>query len=169
MHRSAVLIGLPTSGKSTLGRLAAARLNMAFCDTDDLLAARVGMPLEAFLHTHGPTRFTEEEEAVCATLHLKTPTLVATGGSVVYSAKGMANLARQGRIIYLHMTPSELQRRLAVAPSRALLVPPGESWDDVVAQRMNLYARYAQATVMCEGPQVESALPQLLDILEKSL
>lgn len=91
-----ILIGMPSSGKSTLGRQLAARLGYAYLDTDDVIKRRNGCQLQDILDRDGMDVFKQrEEEAVCSVQAAHT--VIATGGSVVYSPRAMAHLHTLGR------------------------------------------------------------------------
>jgi shikimate kinase len=157
-----VLIGMPTSGKSTLGRMLAHHYAVPFTDTDDILAHQQGMKLETFLATHGPDVFQKAEEQAVLSLICGQPTVIATGGSVVHSPLAMAHLKGLGRVVYLFLTAEQLQRRMAIAPSRALFIPHGHTWQDVVQERLNLYATYADATIPMDYDTPEQGFAALL-------
>ena len=85
---SIVLVGMPGSGKSTLGRLLANELQMPFADTDLFIEGKCGTSLQEYLDTHGYLELRQLEEAVILE-HALPETVVSTGGSVVYSDKAM--------------------------------------------------------------------------------
>lgn len=96
-----VLIGMPGSGKSTLGRLLAVRTGKPFADSDTLLAARVGMTTAAYMTSHGEEAFRREETAVLRELAAKTGCIIATGGGAVTRRENIQALRRNGRLVFL--------------------------------------------------------------------
>ena len=95
-----ILTGMPSCGKSTLGRMLAKDLGYDFIDTDDVIIERNGCPLKDILDNEGLDGFIRrEEEAVCSVN--ASHTVIATGGSVVYSPKAMEHLKSLGKIVYL--------------------------------------------------------------------
>lgn len=149
--RALTLIGMPACGKSTVGHILAQHLGWDFVDTDDLLTQWVGKPLPVFLETYGPERFRQEEESTILSMDVTHPAVVATGGSVIYSPAAMEYLATLGPVVYIELTPEEVEARLMKAPHRALAIPEGQTWDELMKERMTLYSRYATHTVHSEG------------------
>ena len=88
MKRNYILIGLPTAGKSTLGVVLAKTLGYDYLDTDLLIQKREGCRLEETIRRIGDEAFLDLEAEVCSSLQPEH-TVVATGGSVIYSEKSM--------------------------------------------------------------------------------
>lgn len=136
-----ILIGMPASGKSTLGVMLAKLLGYDFLDTDLLLQKRVGRHLQALLE-EGADRFKAlETEALLSVACERT--VIATGGSAVYSARGMAHLATLGRVVYLSLPLSEVKARLSDLSTRGVVMEKGETLDTLYATRTALYEKYA--------------------------
>lgn len=137
-----ILIGMPASGKSTLGVMLAKLLGYDFLDTDLLLQKRAGRHLQTVLDEEGAERFKAlETEALLSVACEKT--VIATGGSAVYSARGMAHLATLGRVIYLSLPLSEVKSRLCDLSTRGVVMEKGETLDTLYATRKALYEKYA--------------------------
>lgn len=144
------LIGLPATGKSTVGGVLAERLGLRFVDTDALMADAAGMALDAFWEQHGVAAFSALEERVVCGLQVEDA-VIATGGSVVYSAPAMARLKALGRVVYLALDDAVWQARYNEAAARKVVVPEGMSWEAMVAERQQLYLDYADIVVDCGG------------------
>ena len=158
-----ILIGMPSAGKSTLGVLAAKALGMDFLDTDILLQSLQGEKLQSLLGLHGLDAFLQMEEAAVLSLD-KENTVIATGGSVVYAPLAMHHLQTLGRIVYLHVSFEELQRRLGNASNRGIAIREGQTLQDLYRERCPLYERYAQVTVRHEpGQDMHRMLMRLLE------
>ena len=145
-----VLIGMPGAGKSSVGVLLAKRLGYHFVDTDLLLQVAAQRRLQEIITSQGLAAFMAlEEQAVCRL----TPqhTVVATGGSVVYSSAAMTHLQQIGRLVYLDLPLATLQQRVWNMDSRGLVIDPGESFADLYARRTPLYRHYAELTIPCGG------------------
>ena len=96
-----VLIGLPTSGKSTVGVVLARYLGMGFTDTDLVIQSAWGQRLSGIIAAQGPGGFLRAEEKVLTELEADN-TVIATGGSVVYSDRAMAHLKRNAVTVPFH-------------------------------------------------------------------
>lgn len=156
MPAVATLIGFPTSGKTTVGALVAQQSGRDFLDTDLLLQQTLDEPL-ADLVRRSKAEFRQREDDVVCALMPTQPAIVSTGGSVVYSDRAMQHLTSLGPVVYLQVGMDELARRLATAPTRAIVVPDGQTWDDVLRQRHQLYSRYASVVVPSIGTPQQTA------------
>jgi shikimate kinase len=146
--RNIILIGMPASGKSTIGRLLADRLARPFMDTDDLIEARFGLPLQEIVDQKGRQGFFQAEETAVLSVHCQSH-VIATGGSVVYSSQAMDHLKRIGIIVYLELALAELKKRLSNFQSRGILKGPGQSLEDLFLERQTLYTKNAQVKIPC--------------------
>lgn len=140
-----ILIGMPASGKSTLGVMLAKMLGYDFLDTDLLLQRRAGMTLQEILDTEGEARFAMREEETLLSVDVEK-TVIATGGSAVYSERGMAHLKTLGKVVYLAVPLSHLTQRLTNLSTRGVLMPKGQTLATLFAERKALYERYADIT-----------------------
>ena len=119
-----ILVGMPSCGKSTLGRMLAKELGYDFLDTDEVIIRLNGCPLRDILDARGVDGFIRvEEEAVCTVQAQNS--VIATGGSVVYSEKAMAHLKAMGKVVYLKLTFEEMDRRLGDLHARGVAIAPG--------------------------------------------
>ena len=144
-----ILTGMPSCGKSTLGRMLAKELGYAFIDTDDVIIQRNGCPLKDILDNEGLDGFIRrEEEAVCSVTAERT--IIATGGSVVYSPKAMAHLKSLGRVIYLCLDYNEVEHRLGDLHERGVAIAPGKTLRDLFDERTPLYEKYADVAILIQ-------------------
>lgn len=142
-----ILTGMPSCGKSTLGRMLAKELGYAFIDTDDVIIEQNGCPLKDILDNEGLDGFIRrEEEAVCSVTAERT--VIATGGSVVYSPKAMAHLKSLGRVVYLCLDYKEVERRLGDLHERGVAIAPGKTLRDLFDERTPLYEKYADLAIL---------------------
>jgi len=141
-----ILIGPPAAGKSTLGVLLAKRLSLDFVDTDVVLQVRQGRRLQDILDALGASGFRRlEEEAILSLAPERT--VIATGGSVIYSQRSMELLRRLGRVLYLDLPLGEWRRRLRDLDTRGVVRAAGQSLDSLYAERRPLYLRWADAVI----------------------
>lgn len=152
-----VLIGMPTSGKSTVGVVLAKILGMDFLDTDLLIQRETSKRLNEIIDAQGTEGFLRIEEAVCTALRAEN-TVIATGGSVVFSKTAMEHLRENGKTVYLKISPDELKKRLRDAKARGVILRDGESIEELYAERETLYSRYADAVVSEEGLSLEETV-----------
>ena len=159
-----VLIGMPGAGKSSIGVLLAKRLGYQFVDTDLLMQGEAHSRLQQIITHHGLTAFKALEERVVCQL-APHRTVVATGGSVVYSEPAMAHLRQLGRVVYLDLPLDELQRRVRNMDSRGLVIDPGETFANLYARRTPLYRQYAELTISCGGSTQEEIAAAIEGVL----
>ncbi len=143
---SLILIGMPGAGKSTLGVLLAKELALTFQDTDILLQSLIGESLQEYLDQQGYLALREQEESVLLT-HDFSQSVVATGGSVVYSDKGMKRLREFGKRVYLSIQYNTLLQRVHNQQERGIACPPGTSLKALYEERKRLYETYADIVI----------------------
>ena len=140
------LIGMPGSGKSTVGVLLAKALGFQFVDVDLLIQQREGPLLQELLDNRGVEPFLDAEESAICSLAC-TGAVIAPGGSAVCRAGAIGHLRALGRVVYLHVPLPELERRIHNITTRGIAMAPGQTLADVYAAREPLYRRYADLTV----------------------
>lgn len=159
-----ILIGMPGAGKSSVGVLLAKRLGYQFIDTDLLMQGEAHCRLQQIIVHHGLAAFKTLEEQVVRKL-APSRTVVATGGSVVYSDTAMAHLRDIGRLVYLDLPFEELLRRINDIDRRGLVIDPGETFADLYARRTPLYRQYAELTISCGGRNQEEIAAAIEEVL----
>lgn len=115
------LVGLPGSGKSTVGRQLARRLGLGFLDTDQVIEQRIGCSIRLYFEREGEDSFRDVEEAVIDELTLHHKGVLATGGGAVLREVNRQHLRKRGHVVYLRSTPEEVFRRLRHDANRPLL------------------------------------------------
>jgi len=163
--QNVVLIGMPGAGKSTVGVLLAKALSREFVDTDLLIQAREGRRLQALLEERGPAAFRALEERYLLELR-PTGTVIATGGSAVYSARAMAHLKTGGVLVYLELPLAHVRRRLGDAGQRGIVRAPGQTLGQLATERRPLYERYADRTIHTLGLDHEQVVAAVLAALD---
>src|SRR5437660_7906640 len=112
LHRGNLfLVGMPGSGKSTLGRLLAKRLGKAFYDADAELERRLGVSIPVIFELEGEAGFRDREQAIVAEFVVHANTVLATGGGAILRPVNREILKQNGTVLYLHATPSTLWER----------------------------------------------------------
>lgn len=156
--KNIVLIGMPGTGKSTVGQVLARRLHAAFLDVDDLIRQESGKPLPELLRTDGLEEFLAVEEQIGRTLEREN-TVIATGGSMVLSPAAMEHLRKNGLIVWLETPLSTLSRRLPEdLEERGIAAPSGSTLREIYESRAPLYARYADLIIPSREGENATAL-----------
>jgi len=156
--KNLVLIGMPGSGKSTVGVILAKRTSRDFVDTDVVIQSHEHRSLQDIVDGEGYLVLREVEEKWVLTLDVEN-TVIATGGSVVYSEKSMAHLAKNGIIIFLDVRLDTLKQRITDYDQRGIARRPDQSFEDLFEERSALYRKYAQVIIPSDAmDQEESCL-----------
>ncbi len=189
-----ILIGLPGSGKSTVGRQLARKLSASYLDSDHLIEQRLGCSIREYFEREGEAAFRDVEEAVLADVvashALPMPGAASThdatkdatdysqispaqlvlatgGGSVIREANRIA-LRAAGSVIYLRSSPEDLYKRLRHDRNRPLLqgADPMQRLRDLYVQRDPLYAQTAHFQVETGRPSVATLVNEISKLLE---
>lgn len=145
-----LLIGMPGSGKTTIGRLLSKRTGMPVVDTDDLLVEKEQIKLQEIIHDKGLDYFYEAEARVLSDLMLKGY-IISTGGSAVYYTEAMEKLRGCCVVVYLKASVERLLRNIRNLDSRGIALKPGQTFEDLYEERCPLYEKYADITIETDG------------------
>ena len=160
-----VLIGMPASGKSTVGVILAKVIGYDFIDTDILIQRAEKKRLPEIIKAVGVDGFLEVEERVCSSVEADR-CVIATGGSVVYSEKAMRHLKKIGHIMYLKTDFETIRKRLGNIRQRGVALREGQTLRDLYEERVILYEKYADTVVEEEG-DVEDVVVGILKIMTR--
>jgi shikimate kinase len=153
------LIGLPGSGKSTVGRQLAKRLQVSFLDTDHAIEQRLGCSIREYFEREGEERFRDVEESVIEELSEQHHGVLSTGGGSVLRPKSRENLRNRSQVVYLKSSPDELFRRLRNDMNRPLL-------QVLFAARDPLYRETAHFILETGRPSVATLVNMIVMQLE---
>ena len=173
MHDAAagniVLIGMPASGKSTLGVVLAKILGMQFVDMDIVIQTAQGDTLQHLIDELGSEGFIAVENDALRHADYEG-TVIATGGSAVYSEEGMAHLARTGLVVYLQVGVDEIRERLGDTAERGVVFrdTADHTIESLYAERAPLYERWADVTFDAGSLPLGGAARELADQLRKA-
>src|SRR5512133_769870 len=123
-ERNIVLTGFMGTGKTTIGRLVAARLGRPFVDLDDLIVEQAGKPVTEIFAQDGEAAFRALEAEACANVSMPAGLVVATGGGAVVNVANLEALATGGLLICLEAEPEIVLARLAGGDDRPMLWAP---------------------------------------------
>ena len=144
-----VLIGMPGSGKSTVGIVLAKLISCNFVDTDVLIQISQGRTLQDIVDTEGYMALREIEERILLKLDCFDH-VIATGGSAVYSHAAMTHLKSNGVVVFLKVELPILKSRIHDFATRGLAKRPEQSIEDLFEERFVLYTKYADVTIECK-------------------
>ncbi|MCM8814112.1 MAG: shikimate kinase [Candidatus Omnitrophica bacterium] len=161
-----VLIGMPGSGKSTAGALAAKNLGWSFIDTDRLIEEQQCCSLQHLVDTRGYLALRHIEEALLVTLEPRRA-VVATGGSAAYSDAAMRHLRSRAAVLYLYVPFSELEHRVRDFSSRGIARRPDQSFFDLFQERSVLYNKYADITIDAAGNSPDELSERIVDAFRR--
>ena len=165
-HKNVILIGMAGSGKSTLGRLLAARWGWTFIDVDPLIVARHGKSLAALQDELGRDGFIKLEAEAMHSLTGENQ-IIAPGGSVVYDETAMAHLRTLGTVVYLEVPEPDIERRIGDLRVRGVVIAPGQTVIDLHRQRHPLYVKFAHRVVRVEGDDPQASAEALARALQE--
>ncbi len=166
LHRGNLfLVGLPGSGKSTLGRVLARRLGMPFVDADTELERRLGVSIPTIFEIEGEAAFRDREQASIAELVIRTGIVLATGGGAVIRPANRERLKANGTVVYLHAEPTTLRERTRKSRHRPLLntADPLARLIELYAQRDPLYREVADFVLESDRDHVTRFALNLAD------
>jgi shikimate kinase len=162
------LVGLPGSGKTTVGRQLARRLQLPFVDSDHEIEVRIGCSIREFFEREGEARFRDIEQEVLDELTQGPSKVLSTGGGAVLRNANRLHLQDRGRVVYLKSTPEELFRRLKHDSNRPLLqvADPLLKLKNLFAERDPLYGEVAHFVLETGRPSVATLVNMIVMQLE---
>ena len=164
--RNIILIGMPGAGKSTVGVILAKRLGYDFIDTDLLIQTRAGKNLQAIINDDGLDAFRQIEEEVLLGVNTAR-TVIATGGSAIYSQPAMRHLRSSGPVVFINTPLQTLQTRIADMSSRGMVISPGESFASLFVERNPLYHKHADIVVDDRDKSVEELSQEIAELVQR--
>ena len=161
MSSNIVLIGMPTSGKSTVGVILAKMLGMDFVDTDLVIQRRTGKKLKDIIEEEGVEGFLRVEDEACAELEVEN-TVIATGGSVIYGEAAMKHLKKNSQVIYLEIDYDTLEKRLHHVKQRGVVLKDGQTKKELFDERIVLYKKYADIVISEDNLDIEETVQSII-------
>ncbi len=160
-----VLIGMPGSGKSTVGVILAKLLSLDFIDTDVLIQVSQGESLQDIIDTKGHMALRAIEEKELLNLSCRNH-IIATGGSAAYSHDAMVHLKSGGIIVFLDVDLPTLISRVNNFDTRGLAKRPNQSFADLFEERFTLYTKYADVTIKYSDLTQEEVCAKIINKLK---
>lgn len=162
MPSNIVLIGMPGSGKSTVGVILAKKTLRDFVDTDILIQKSLSRPLQDIVDNDGYLALREIEERVLLDLHVQNH-VISTGGSAVYGDAAMHHLKADGIAVFLDVTLDTLEARVPDFSTRGLAKRPDQSFAELFEERNALYRKYADIAIKCDGLTVDEVCALIME------
>ncbi|MEN8905101.1 MAG: shikimate kinase [Clostridiales bacterium] len=150
--KNVVLIGMPNTGKSSVGKELAKILNMKFVDTDYLIKKEVNMELRDIVIEKGLNEFLKIQESTLLKIK-EHNAIISTGGSVIYSDSVMLHLKKDGIIVFLDTKKEILIKR--ITSDRRFAKEKSKNFDELYNERIPLYRKYADFRISCDNRKIE--------------
>lgn len=163
--KNVVLIGMPASGKSTVGVVLAKTLGIGFVDTDLVIQQREGRLLQEIIDTDGLEAFLKAEENAILSLECYN-CVISTGGSAVFSEKAMEHLKKNSVTVFIDVSSKVLLKRLSNIKTRGIAAKKGESVEEILRERLPLYKKYADFTITTENENVETSVEKIVNLIK---
>ena len=151
-----ILIGMPGSGKTTVGTYLSELIGYGYIDSDSVIVAREGMRLPEIIEQKGTEAFLDIEAKVNSEI-CASRCVIATGGSVIYRERALEALKKIGKVVYLQLSYEEIDRRLGDLKARGVALKEGYTLRDLYNERVPLYEKYADVVVCLDGLTVEQS------------
>jgi shikimate kinase / 3-dehydroquinate synthase len=164
------LVGLMGSGKTTIGRALAKRLNKRFVDADHEIEARTGASIPWIFEIEGEASFRQRESDVIRDLTAQEGIVLATGGGAVLNEQSRQLLKERGTVIYLRASVNSILQRTSHDRNRPLLQTddPKGRIEELLQQRAPLYQEVAHIIIETGRPNVQSVVQSILSQLPNS-
>ena len=157
---------MPGSAKSTIGVILAKRLGYDFVDTDNLISDREKTTLQDIIDKKGVSEFLKIEGIVGEELNIDN-TVIATGGSMVFSDSAMKNLLKDSKCVFIDVPLPEIKRRVKNIDTRGIAMEKDDTLDTLYEKRMPKYREYADITVeVKQNSKIDNVVSKILDMLK---
>ena len=163
-----VLIGMPGSGKSTLGRAFSQMMNLGFLDCDEYIERMEGQTLQQIINSRGAEEFKKTEETRLLEINLQRH-VIAPGGSVVYYPKVINHLRESSLLVFLKTALEDINTRLTNTSQRGIVGMKTNTIRQLFNERQPLYIKYADVVIDCTGKSKNRILEEMYRILKDKL
>ena len=164
--KNIIFIGMPASGKSTVGVVVAKRLGYDFIDADLLIQKQEKRLLKEIIADMGNDGFLAIENQVNREVEAEHA-VISPGGSVVYCKEAMEHFKEIGKIIYLKVSYETINSRISNAKNRGVVLKEGQTLRDLYDERTKLFEKYADYVVSEDGLRLEETIDKVLELFEE--
>ncbi len=161
-----ILIGMPACGKSTVGVLVAKKLGFAFVDTDLVIQSQQGKLLQQIMDNEGVEALLKAEKDAIKSLKI-SKTVVATGGSAVFSAEAMSHLKKDGVVVYIKLPFHVIDQRLNDLDTRGVAGSNTKTLAEIFDERAPFYEKYADITLSADNMTAEDVADAIISAVCK--
>lgn len=164
MKKNIVLIGMPGSGKSTIGVVLAKNLGMRFVDSDLVIQEQCEKRLCELIEELGDEGFLKLEDRINSSIEIENA-IIATGGSAVYGKNAMKHFKEIGTVVYLKVPYEEIVRRLGDLQERGVVSNGHGTIEEIFEERESLYNKYADIII----EEWHLTIPQTIALIKEKL
>ena len=161
-----IFIGMPASGKSTIGVVAAKRLGYEFIDTDLVIQKQEKRLLKDIIAEEGTEGFLAIEDRVNAGIEAEHA-VISPGGSVVYCEHAMNHYKEIGTVVYLQVSYRTIRRRIGNPKKRGVVLREGQTLRDLYEERRVLFEKYADLTICEDGLTLGETIDKVVESFRK--
>jgi len=157
-----ILIGMPGTGKTTVGEKLSKILGYGFMDTDSVLTEKTGKTPRQLVEEHGREYFLKLQDD--AVLQISTDRcVISTGGGIVHSAAAMEHLKTIGKVVFLNTSYQTIEARM---DTNRKLVRSGSSLLQLYDERTPLYNKYADTVIQCDNCEPQTVCEKIIDSMK---
>ena len=163
MKKSISLIGMAGAGKSSIGKKLANYLKFDLIDSDHLIEKNQNKSLQEVLVENGIQRFKEIEEAAILSVEFNQ-TVLATGGSAIFSKKAMNHIKGNSLVIYLEVSFEDIMDRIPDFSNRGFIKEADQTMKHAFNERENIYRKFADH-IVTNNKGLESCFDKILRVI----
>lgn len=162
------LVGLMGSGKTTIGKILAKKLNYKFIDSDSLIEEKTGVKVPLIFEYEGEEGFRRRETKLLSEVVKMNNIVLATGGGIVLSSTNRKFLSKASIVVYLNAAIKELVKRLVNDKERPLIqnVDKETKLRELIERRGSLYESVADYIIQTKGKRASEIANEIIKKLE---